>query len=422
MPDRLKEGLEGLSGFDLSGVRVHTNSAKPAEVGALAYARGQEIHLGPGQEEHLPHEGWHVVQQMEGRVRPTLREGGLGINDDVGLEREAEMMGGRAQRVGARVSDRGARASIAADCSLGRSANKPGAVQRMKIVKKDLRDYVSWSVKGLEKKEVTLNAKRLMQEVLEAIQSEKQILMESSSSDLKKFSKEMIDNGVIDGEDLSILEELVNGKCKKKSKKKSESKKGKGERSSTPRNEASRGKKKKGKVKKVKKEEEERKKKEEAAKAKMPKEVAGLDPEPGVGVELMRLAELGEIGENGKYKGRNDNKALFFFDPKRSYRYKNNKRPAKVTLMRGWKVKTKKPWVVQDKGETVGEADFPNHIIVKSAENRSYGLGKNIYMSLLGRFEVAEVGKDECVDKSGRAEVRKRLRKGKEEEKEKKKK
>ena len=96
MPDRLKEGLEGLSGLDLSGVRVHYNSAKPAEVGALAYARGQEIHLGPGQEGSLPHEGWHVVQQMEGRVRPTLREGGLGINDDVGLEREAEVMGARA--------------------------------------------------------------------------------------------------------------------------------------------------------------------------------------------------------------------------------------------------------------------------------------------------------------------------------------
>ena len=29
---------------------------------ALAYAQGSDIHLAPGQEQHLPHEAWHVVQ------------------------------------------------------------------------------------------------------------------------------------------------------------------------------------------------------------------------------------------------------------------------------------------------------------------------------------------------------------------------
>ncbi|MCP4548391.1 MAG: DUF4157 domain-containing protein [bacterium] len=96
MPDRLKAGLEGLSGLDLSWVRVHYNSPKPAQLAALAYTQGQDIHVGPGQERHLPHEGWHAVQQMEGRVRPTLQAYGLGINDDVGLEREADVMAGRA--------------------------------------------------------------------------------------------------------------------------------------------------------------------------------------------------------------------------------------------------------------------------------------------------------------------------------------
>lgn len=96
MPEHLKAGLERLSGFDLSGVRVHRNSAKPAQLNALAYTQGQNIEVGPGQERHLPHEGWHVVQQMQGRVQPTMQAQGVVINDDAGLEREADVMGARA--------------------------------------------------------------------------------------------------------------------------------------------------------------------------------------------------------------------------------------------------------------------------------------------------------------------------------------
>lgn len=96
MPIGLKSGLEHLSGFDLSPVRVHYNSPKPAQVGALAYAQGTDIHLARGQERHLPHEGWHVVQQMQGRVRPTTQYKGFGVNDNPALEREADVMGQRA--------------------------------------------------------------------------------------------------------------------------------------------------------------------------------------------------------------------------------------------------------------------------------------------------------------------------------------
>ena len=39
MPDNLKDSVENISGID---VRVHYNSSKPAEVGALAYnSRGR---------------------------------------------------------------------------------------------------------------------------------------------------------------------------------------------------------------------------------------------------------------------------------------------------------------------------------------------------------------------------------------------
>lgn len=98
MSDRLKTGIESLSGMDLSDVRVHANSDKPARINALAFTQGNDIHLGPGQERHLPHEAWHVVQQRQGRVMPTLRTQGMAINDDAGLEIEADAMGQNASR------------------------------------------------------------------------------------------------------------------------------------------------------------------------------------------------------------------------------------------------------------------------------------------------------------------------------------
>ena len=55
LPDRLKSGMESLSGIALDDVRVHRNSARPAQLQALAHTQGSEIHLGPGQERHLPH-------------------------------------------------------------------------------------------------------------------------------------------------------------------------------------------------------------------------------------------------------------------------------------------------------------------------------------------------------------------------------
>ncbi len=99
MSNSLKRELEQHSGLDLSDVRVHRDSAKPAQLNALAYAQGRDIHLGPGQERHLPHEGWHAVQQLQGRVRPTMQANGVAINEDEGLEREADVMGKQANRI-----------------------------------------------------------------------------------------------------------------------------------------------------------------------------------------------------------------------------------------------------------------------------------------------------------------------------------
>lgn len=96
LPDGLKAGVENLSGVSLDDVQVHYNSPKPAQLEALAYAQGTEIHVAPDQEAHLPHEAWHVAQQKLGRVQPTLQLNGTIINDDSHLEREADVMGTKA--------------------------------------------------------------------------------------------------------------------------------------------------------------------------------------------------------------------------------------------------------------------------------------------------------------------------------------
>lgn len=96
LPNNLKSGVENLSGMSLDHVKVHYGSDKPAQLNALAYAQGSDIHVAPGQEQHLPHETWHVVQQMQGRVEPTMEIGGVAVNDNVGLESEADVMGAKA--------------------------------------------------------------------------------------------------------------------------------------------------------------------------------------------------------------------------------------------------------------------------------------------------------------------------------------
>jgi hypothetical protein len=96
LPDQLKSGIENLSGISMSDVKVHYNSSQPAQLNAHAYAQGNQIHVAPGQEKHLSHEAWHVVQQKQGRVKATMQmKGTVPVNDDKGLEKEADVMGAK---------------------------------------------------------------------------------------------------------------------------------------------------------------------------------------------------------------------------------------------------------------------------------------------------------------------------------------
>jgi len=97
LPGKLKAGIENLSGCSMDDVIVHFNSVKPEQLKARAFAQGTNIHIAPGQEKQLTHEAWHVVQQEQGRMQPTvqLKDNPI-INDDTGLEKEADDMGAKA--------------------------------------------------------------------------------------------------------------------------------------------------------------------------------------------------------------------------------------------------------------------------------------------------------------------------------------
>lgn len=100
LPNALKEGVEHLSGLSMDDVKVHYNSDKPAQMKSLAYTQGPDIYVGPGQEQHVPHEAWHAAQQKQGRVQATMQMKNGAINADPGLEKEADIMGARALAFG----------------------------------------------------------------------------------------------------------------------------------------------------------------------------------------------------------------------------------------------------------------------------------------------------------------------------------
>lgn len=94
IPMQLKQRMEEQSGFSFDDVQVHYYSDRPAKLDALAYTQGNQVYIGPGQEQHLPHELGHVVQQKMGIVRANTRHSsGVEMNTEERLERQADEIG-----------------------------------------------------------------------------------------------------------------------------------------------------------------------------------------------------------------------------------------------------------------------------------------------------------------------------------------
>ncbi|MEJ8546930.1 DUF4157 domain-containing protein [Brevibacillus borstelensis] len=101
LPDAVQTKMEHAFHSDFSQVQVFPHSTVAENIGAVAFAQGNDIHFAPGAyrpdtksgQKLLGHELTHVVQQREGRVKPNLPGSDLPINDDPGLEREADLRG-----------------------------------------------------------------------------------------------------------------------------------------------------------------------------------------------------------------------------------------------------------------------------------------------------------------------------------------
>ncbi|MCB9234973.1 MAG: DUF4157 domain-containing protein [Bacteroidia bacterium] len=106
LPENVQGKMENSLGSDFSNVNIHENSNSASDMGALAYTQGNDVHFAPGQfkpdtrsgQELIGHELTHVVQQREGNIKPTTEVNGQGVNNDKGLEAEADSMGAKAAR------------------------------------------------------------------------------------------------------------------------------------------------------------------------------------------------------------------------------------------------------------------------------------------------------------------------------------
>lgn len=93
IPTQMKLDFERRSGLSFDDVRVHYNSGKPARLRALAYTRGTQVYMGPGQERHLRHELGHVIQQKRGFSRYDTMENGVPVSNNPEVERQADLLG-----------------------------------------------------------------------------------------------------------------------------------------------------------------------------------------------------------------------------------------------------------------------------------------------------------------------------------------
>lgn len=105
LPEELQQNLESSFQQDFSSVAIQKDSQQAKDMKALAFTQGEAIHFAPGQfntatdagKSLIGHEFTHIVQQRSGAVKPTgIMRKGIMVNEEKGLEQEADVMGKRA--------------------------------------------------------------------------------------------------------------------------------------------------------------------------------------------------------------------------------------------------------------------------------------------------------------------------------------
>ena len=143
---------------NFSDVNIHENSSQAENLGAEAFTQGSDVHFAPGRfqpdtsegKELLGHELTHVLQQKEGRVTGNKNIQGFNVNDNAGLEKEADVMGARAARGQSiksfNVSDNGGASSSTAQMKEGDKGFMhwfQSLVQTGEVVTQDQNDSVT---------------------------------------------------------------------------------------------------------------------------------------------------------------------------------------------------------------------------------------------------------------------------------------
>ncbi|MGA7932704.1 MAG: GNAT family N-acetyltransferase, partial [Kovacikia sp.] len=106
IPAPLRTQMESAFNASFANVKIHEGN-HVGSVGAIAYTQGNHVHFAPGQfnpdtrsgQALLGHELAHVVQQRQGRVKPTTQVNGLPVNDQSSLEQEADNLGQKAAQM-----------------------------------------------------------------------------------------------------------------------------------------------------------------------------------------------------------------------------------------------------------------------------------------------------------------------------------
>ncbi|MCC5944575.1 MAG: DUF4157 domain-containing protein [Bernardetiaceae bacterium] len=106
LPEQVQTKMESAFNTSFSDVKIHQNSSKASDIGAQAFTQGNNVHFAQAKfnpssqsgQQLIGHELSHVVQQREGKVKPTTQMKGVAINNDSSLEREADVQGAKAAR------------------------------------------------------------------------------------------------------------------------------------------------------------------------------------------------------------------------------------------------------------------------------------------------------------------------------------